>query len=201
MKKTFSKSIIALLCVLVCTGAGYKGSLPNIGSHFESERKGPSNTRPIFNTDGKPNDPKFKRIPRENPQYIDIILKKDKTSPYLNDLADVIVILEKMKKCIDKNGDVQKFNAIASSIIDHADYIANKYADKPEKYYISFVKLQEIALEARNLATLRCESQIYIKYLTYQGEGEVYSKESINENIAIFKEKLETTIRILKDAT
>ena len=84
---------------------------------------------------------------------------------------------------------------------ENAVSVAEKYADKPEKYYISFVKLQEIAMEARNLATLRCESQIYIKYLTYQAEGQVYSKENINAQIQQFDENLKITIRILKDAT
>ena len=76
MKKIISKIFLILVGMTFVTGAGYKGSLPNITQYFESERTGPSNTRPIFNTDGKPNDPKFKRVPRENPQYIDIILKK-----------------------------------------------------------------------------------------------------------------------------
>lgn len=201
MKNTLLKILHIFLIVLMTTGAGYKGTLPNLESYFESERSGPSNTRPIFNTDSKSINHKFKRVPRENPQYIDIILKKEKTSPYLNDLSDVILILEKMQKCIEKNGSVQRFNAIASSIIDHAEYIAEKYKDKPEKHYISFVKLQELSAEVRNLATLRCESQIYIKYLTYQGEGEVYSKESIDQQIAAFEENLKITIRILKDAT
>jgi len=201
MNKRNLKLLIIISSLLVTTGAGYKGTLPNITNYFDTERKGPSNTRAIFNTKGKTNNENFKRIPRENPQYIDIILKKDKTSPYLNDLNEAITILEKMQKCIESNGNVQKFNAIASSIIDHADYIAEKYGNKPEKYYISFIKLQEIANEARNLATLRCESQIYIKYLAYQNEGKVYNKENINEQIGLFKENLIITIRILKDAT
>lgn len=201
MKKVTIKSLIFILCMLCCTGAGYKGTLPNITQHFESERTGPSNTKPIFNTSDKSSNEKFKRIPRENPQYIDIILKKDKNTPYLDDLNDAITILEKMKKCIESNGNVQKFNAIASSIIDHADFIAEKYTNKPEQYYISFIKLQEIANDARTLATLRCESQLYIKYLAYQEEGQVYSKESIKNQISIFKDKLDITIRILKDAT
>ncbi len=203
MKKVFYKLFIFFLAIFVCSGAGYRGSLPDIEAEFETQREAiPQPTKPIFNTSGSNNlNPKYKKAPRENPQYIDIILKKDKTSPYINDLNDVIVLLEKMKKCIDNNGSVQKFNAIASSIIDHADFIAQKYADRPEKYYISFVKLQSIAAEARSLATLRCESQVYIKYLTYQGEGQVYSPKSINAQIEFFRDQLEITIRILKDAT
>ena len=107
----------------------------------------------------------------------------------------------KMQKCIQNHGSVQKFNAIASSIIDHADYMAEKYENRPEKYYISFVKLQSIAAQARAVATLQCESQVYIKYLTYQGEGQIYSKESIERQILLFEEELEKTIRILKDST
>lgn len=202
MKKIFSKTLMILLGVALCSGAGYKGSLPDINGEFEYVRTTPQKTKPIFNTSGENNpNPKYKKIPRENPQYIDIILKKDKTSPYINDLNDVILILEKMEKCIDSNGSVQKFNAIASSIIDHADFMAEKYAQRPERYYISFSKVQDIAAQARTIATLRCESQIYIKYLTYQGEGQVYSKDSINRQIELFREQLDLTIRILKDST
>lgn len=201
MKKTFSKIFLFILITTMCCGSGYRGTLPDISASFVTQRKDiKSNTRPIFNTKNQNSD-KLKHAPRENPQYIDIILKKDKSTPYLNDLNDVISLLEKMKKCIDSNGNVQKFNAIASSIIDHADYMAEKYADSPERYYISFVKLQSIAAEARNIATLRCESQVYIKYLTYQGDGQIYSKDSINNQITLFKEQLEIAIRILKDAT
>ena len=66
---------------------------------------------------------------------------------------------------------------------------------------ILFVKLQNIAAEARTLATLRCESQVYIKYLTYQGEGQIYSPDSIKAQIELFREQLDITIRILKDST
>lgn len=201
MKKVFKSLSIFLLTILFCTGSGYKGSLPDINAQFETLRTTPQKTKPIFNTSGPYSNPQYKKAPRENPQYIDIILKRDKTSPYINDLNDVIALLEKMKKCIDNNGNVQKFNAIASSIIDHADFMAEKYANRPERYYISFVKLQNIAAEARTLATLRCESQVYLKYLTYQGEGQIYSPNSINTQIELFREQLDITIHILKDAT
>ena len=105
-----------------------------------------------------------------------------------------------MQKCIKNGGNIQKFNSIASSIIDHADYMNEKYGEKPEKYYISFSKLQNIAAQARNIATLRCESQVYIKYLTYQGDGQVYSKDSIDAQIKAFSEELDSAIRIMKDA-
>lgn len=202
MKKKTIYFILFFICTTICSGSGYKGSLPNIDNEFEYIRTTPKITRPIFNTmDEFSSQPKYKKVPRENKAYIDVILKKDKTSDYINDLNDVLPILEKMKKCIENHGSIQKFNAIASSIIDHADYMSSKYAEKPERYYISFSKLQNIAAQSRAVATLRCESQIYIKYLTYQGEGQVYSKESIQEQIDIYEAELENTIKIIKEST
>lgn len=202
MKKDIPKVIFIFSLALLCTGSGYKGSLPDIDSEFEQIRTTPKETKSLFNSiNENEHVPKYKKTPRENPSYIDIILKKDKTSPYINDLNEAIAILEKMQKCIKNNGNIQKFNGIASSIIDHADYIKEKYANRPEQYYISYVKLQNIAAQARDIATLRCESQVYIKYLTYQGEGQIYSKDSIKKQLDIFEEEIEKTIRILKDAT
>ena len=201
MKKIFKKLIFLFVCIVLCSGAGYKGTLPNINQQFEYKVPKTEVTKglykPIDDTEKKPT---FKKVPRENQAYIDIILKKDKTSPYINDLNDVILILEKMQKCIEKNGSIQKFNAIASSIIDHADYMSKKYENSPERYYISFAKLQNIAQQARALATLRCESQVYIKYLTYQGDGQMYSQQSIDRQIQIFENELDNAIRIMKDS-
>lgn len=202
MKKILTCFLIFSIGTMLCCGAGYKGSLPNLNSEFEYIRTTPKVTKPLYNTMDEFDHPaQFQKVPRENKSYIDIILKKDRTSPYVNDLNDILPILGKMKKCIDNQCSVQKFNAIASSIIDHADYMSTKYADRPERFYISYSKLQNTAAHARAVATLRCESQIYIKYLTNQGEGQVYSKASIQKQIAIFEAELENTIKILKDST
>lgn len=202
MKKKFIFTIFFLTSTLICSGSGYKGDLPDITTQFEYKRNTTGQSHTIFETLDEFDHPaQFKKVPRENPTYIDIILKKDKSSPYINDLNDVIPLLEKLQKCIQNNGSIQKFNAIASSIIDHADYIAQKYADKPEKYYISYSKLQNIAAYARSVATLRCESQVYIKYLAAQGDGQIYSKESIQMQIDMLERELDNTIKILKDST
>lgn|SRR5574344_1971750 len=202
MNKIYVKITFVSILILTCCGAGYKGSLPDIGGQFEYLQVTPKVSQPLFNArdDFDPNF-KLKNIPRENKSYIDVILKKDKTSPYINDINDAIVILEKMKKCIRTKDNIQQFNAIASSIIDHADYITSKYGNGPERYYISYVKLQNVAAQAREVATLRCESQVYLKYLTTQGDGKVYSQDSIQHQIDVFGVEVERTLKILKDAT
>ena len=189
-----------ILC-FCCTGAGYKGTLPDIKGSFEHLRATPQKVSPLYDTTDDENyKGKLKKTPKENKTYIDIILKKDKTSPYITDLNEVILILEKMNNCIKSKGSVQKFNAIASSIIDHADFMARKYENSPEKYYISFAKLQNIASQSRDIATLLCESQVYIKYLTYQGEGQVYTKDNINAQLKDYQLELESTIQIMRNS-
>ncbi len=196
------KKILGILfCAVIFSGAGYKGNLPKIGPQFDYLKKDPAVTSPLYNSiDDLDGPPEFIKSPRNNKTYIDLIIKKDETSPYINDINDLLFILEKMKKCIEEQGDVQKFNAIASSIIDHADYLNEKYAYKPEKYYVTFKKIQELAAQARAVATLRCEAQIYLKYLTYQNEGQVYSKENIQRQVSYFSHQLNDTIQLLRDA-
>ena len=179
------KRILSIIfCAVLFSGAGYKGSLPKIEPQFEYLKTTPAVTQQLFTPADELDSPvKLTPSPRNHPTYIDIILKKDKTSP-----------------CIEKQGDVQKFNAIASSIIDHADYLTEKYADKPERFYISFKKLQELSAQARAVATLRCEAQIYLKYLTYQNEGQVYSKENIQKQVEYFSHELKATLQLLRDA-
>ena len=202
MKNTLYKLPILIFCIIICSGSGYKGSLPDINTQFEYKRTTIEETQPFYRTIDEFDHPaQFKNVPKENPSYIDIILKKDKSSPYINDLNDVIPLLEKLQKCIQNNDSIQKFNAISSSIIDHADYIAQKYAEKPERYYISFSKLQNIAAHVRSVATLRCEALVYIKYLAAQGEGQIYSKDSLQEQIDMLERDLDITIKILKDST
>lgn len=200
MKKIFALLLLYLISTLAGYTAGYKGSLPDVKGAFDYVRATPQTTKGIFNNLDENDKANYKRIPKENKAYIDIILKKDNTSPYLKDLNDVIAILEKMQKCINSNGSIQKFNAIASSIIDHADYMTEKYQNKPERFYISFAKLQNVAAQAREIATLRCESQLYIKYLLTQGDGKVYSQDSINQQLQNFEIEVDNAIKIMKDS-
>lgn len=196
MKKNLS---VILFIMIFCSGAGYKGTLPNINGEFEYLRPEPAKTSPLFNANQDFLDSsKYKSIPRDNKAYLDIILKKDKTSPYIDDINDVIKILEKMRLCIKKNGNVQKFNALASAIIDNADYMQEKYGEKPERFYISYKKLQELSAQARAVATLRCEAQIYIKYLPYKNDGQVYNKDNIQRQINYFAKELDNALAVLK---
>ncbi len=192
---------VLLLAAIITSGAGYKGKLPDIKSEFEYERHEPGTSRPLYNHNHEEvKNLKLAPAPKDNKTYIDIIMKKEPTSPYLNDIGDVIKILEKMQDCIATDNEVQRFNALASALIDNADFMQARYKNKPEEHYVSFKKVIEISTKARSLATLRCEAEIYVKYLPYSNEGQAYSKDNINKQIEYFSKDLESALKVLRAA-
>ena len=125
----FLTTVLIFIVVLMTTGAGYVGTLPNIEAEFNYLKKQSSEKAMAPYTVeqlDKQNEEKLRPIPRENDNYVDIIIKKDKTTKYLHDVNNVIVILEKLRRCLNTNQDIQKFNAITSALIDNVEYIKVK---------------------------------------------------------------------------
>ncbi len=201
MKRIVQKILITGLIAFVCSGAGYKGKLPDIKSEFEYQRHEPEMTRPLFNHNHEETkNLKLAPAPKDNKTYIDIIMKKEPNSPYLDDINDVIKILEKMQDCIATDNEVQRFNALASALIDNADFMQARYKDKPEEHYVSFKSIMKISSRARAVASLRCEAEIYVKYLPYQNEGQAYSKENVQKQVDYFSKDIEDTLKVLRAA-
>ena len=117
-------------------GKGYVGTLPNVTKNFGTSE--PSSAKPIFEkTEQFHSTNELKPIPREDPAFVNIILKPDKTSQYINDLNEFLSILEKIYDSIENREDVQKFTARVYFFKKNAEYFRDKYAGKPESYYIS----------------------------------------------------------------
>ena len=118
---------------------GYVGNLPNVTKRFQ--KSVPATSAPMFDSvDGFSDQNSLKLIPRDNPAFVNIMLKKDKTSQYINDLNTTILVIEKLQKNIDDTADIQKFNAEANYLNDNANYIRDKYQNKSEGSYISYRK-------------------------------------------------------------
>lgn len=201
MKKIIT--ILSLLIVVITTtGAGYVGTLPNIEAEFSYLKKAhDEKAMAPFSVEelDKQNEEKLKPIPRENDTYVDIIVKKDKTTQYLKDVNSVIIILEKLRKCINTKQDIQMFNAIASNLIDNVEYIRQEYKDKPESNYLSYNKLIEISLHAREVATFRTQGLATQKYLPYTSENNIYTKENLENKLEKLLVSVNETIFILKN--
>lgn len=180
-------------------GKGYLGTLPNVTKQYETSE--PAQGTPIFDkTQQFHSANELKPIPREDPSFVNIILKPDKTSQYINDLNDFILMLEKIYDSIESREDVQKFAAKVYFFNKNADYFRDKYANKPESYFESYQKLLELSLRANTISRLRTEAEKYKPYLAYSGAGKIYNAENIDMQLEYLKNEIETAIVILKEA-
>ena len=179
-------------------GKGYAGTLPKLENKQENNRQ-KVNT-PIFESVDNFNNPSdLKPVPKDNPAFINIIQKKDKAPEYMNDITEIIPMLEKLAECIDDNESIQLFITKANLLTLNIDNLNEKYNGKPEGYYQSFRKLQEINRYVKSLAKLRQEAVMYQRYLAYSASGSVYNPENINRQLQYLSEELNAAILILKE--
>lgn len=206
MKKLFAIIFILILSCPACfakakanyDGMGYVGTLPDVTKSFVSTE--PKSTKPVVEQVEKFHSAdQVKPAPRENPAFVNIILKKDKTSQYVNDINEFIPMLEKIYDTIENKAGVQLFNSKVYFLNKNAEHLRTKYLNKPEEEYISFKKLMEVSIHAKSIALLRAEAQKYNPYLAYSGAGYIYDPDNINEQLDFLKTELERVIMLLKD--
>lgn len=180
-------------------GMGYVGTLPNLTRQYQPTE--PKSTKPIIEqVENFHSSDQVKPIPRENPAFVNIILKQDKTSRYVNDINEFIPMLEKIYDSIEDGENVQLFNAKVYFFNKNADYLRTKYIEKPEGEYISFKRLMDLSTHAKSIALLRAEAQKYNPYLAYSGAGYIYDPDNINQQLEFLKKEVEKTILLLRDA-
>lgn len=178
-------------------GKGYAGTLPNLGDKIEKTKT--KVTTPIFESqDGFNNPSDLKPVPKDNPAFINIIQKKDKTSEFTNDAAEIIPMLEKLVDCIDDNENLQLFITKANLLTLNIDNLTEKYNGKPEIYYESFRKLQEVNRYVKSIAALRREAVTYQRYLAYSSSGSIYNPDNINQQLQYLLEELNSAILLLR---
>lgn len=180
-------------------GRGYVGTLPDLNRGYEvkDQVKTPPEAKPAkdFNSANE-----LKPTPTDNPAFVNIILKPDKTSPYLNDIYEIIPILENISDLIDDNANVQLFNAKVYYFNKSAEYLRDKYKDKPEGQFVSFKRLMDLNTHTKSIAILRNEAQKYNPYLAYGSAGYIYNPNNIAQQMEFLKSEIEETILILKDS-
>lgn len=179
-------------------GKGYAGKLPDIGEKIERSKT--KVTTPVFEAQEGFDDPaELKPVPKDNPAFINIIQKKDKTSQFVVDANEVIPMLEKLVDCIEDNESLQLFITKANLLTLNIDSLAEKYDGKPESYYESFRKLQEVNRYVKSISQLRKEAVTYQRYLAYSASGSIYNPENINQQLQYLLEELNTAILLLRE--
>lgn len=178
-------------------GKGYAGTLPDLTTkHKPKEQKV---TTPIFESKKDFNDPSdLKPVPKDNPAFINIISKKDKTSNYIIDANEIIPLIERLVSTIEDEEKLQLFITRANVLTMNLDHLIKKYDGQPESYYESFKKLTEINQAVKTISQLRREAVTYQRYLAYQSTGSIYNPENINQQLEYLLEELNSAIILLK---
>ena len=178
-------------------GKGYAGTLPSIENKQEKVRT--KVAEPVFEPQQFDDPEKLKPVPSDNPAFIDIIQKKDKTSQYVNDANNIIPMLEKLYDCIDQGESLQLFVSKANLLTINVDYLAQKYDGKPESYYESFRKLIEVNRYVKTVITLRAEAAKYQRYMAYTESGSIYNPANIEQQLDYLKEEINSAILMLRE--
>ncbi|MDD3435977.1 MAG: hypothetical protein PHC64_02380 [Candidatus Gastranaerophilales bacterium] len=185
--------------VQVIEGSGYVGTLPNLNESFNSSQV--EEAQPSFEyIDGFNNPEEIKPAPRNNPAFINIIMKKDKTSQYINDLNSLILIVEDLQNLIEDKKNVQLFNAKSYYLKENVEYFRDRYQNKAEASYISYKKLMQLNMHVQALAQLRLENEVYSPYLTANQSGNMFSKNNIDTQLDYLLSDIKGTLVILKEA-
>lgn len=176
---------------------GYVGTLPDVTEKFKPST--PAEATPVFEAQEGFDDPdQLKPVPRNNPAFINIMLKQDKQSQYIKDISRIIPLVEQLIQGIEDEISPQVFVAKADLLYLNIDALRRKYENKPESYYISFTKLMPLGTQVKSIATLRSEAAKYSKYLAYQSTGAIYAPDNVNQQLEYLKEELEDILVILK---
>ena len=123
---------------LVEKGRGYVGKLPVLVKRIDDE-KTENQTKPQYEKVKEfTSKEEIKDIPRDDPAFVNIILKADKNTQYINDINDMLPILEKIYDMIEDDVDVQKFVATTYFFSKNVEILREKYENRPEFYFISF---------------------------------------------------------------
>ena len=186
-------------------GKGYVGTLPELtrdygpsGSGEDAEEEAKS-VKPIESKDFN-SENEIKPAPSDDPAFVNIILKTEKTSKYANDLNEFILLLENLYDVIEENANVQLFNAKVYYFNRNVDDFRDRYAGKPESSYISYKRLMELNAHTKSIALLRTEAEKYNPYLSYGSAGYIYNPNNIQEQLGFLKTEIQQTIILLRES-
>lgn len=181
--------------LVIPEGSGYVGTLPDPTKRFNAD------SIPSFESDDGFNKPEeIKPAPTNNPAFVNIIMKKDKTSQYINDLRDIIFIVENLQTAIEDGDSVQKFNARSYELKENVEYFRDKYKNKAEESYISYRKVMTLNTHIQSIAQLRLEKEVFSPYVISESNGNAFSQNTIDNQLNYLLDDIKSTLVILKEA-
>lgn len=164
---------------------GYYGSLPNVEREFQYKKQNSGTSSNQIDMkipqDDYINSENLKPAPFDDSLFLDVIIKQEPNSQYVNDIQKIKFALNNLKKCLEENGDIQRFNGCVNVVDLYVQNLKKKYQDKPQSYKESYVELLNTNYYAKLLGNLKYDANYYSRYVpTNEGqysENNILSKE------------------------
>ncbi len=177
---------------------GYYGTLPDIERDFRYKKQKISSPRQIegkIPDEGDLEDENLKPAPFDDTLFLDVIIKKDKTSTYVNDLQKTKFALNNLKKCIEEDGNIQRFNGCVNVLDLHVQNLKSKYGNRSESLKESYSDILNTNYHCKVVGNLIYDSNYYARYIpTQQGK---YSKENIEAQKKDLLNRINKTLFII----
>ena len=160
---------------------GYYGTLPNIEADFKYKQQHSATSKELdfkkIDEDEELNEQNLKPAPVDDALFLDMVIKKEKNSNYVNDLQRTKFALESLKKCIEEQGNLQRFNGCVNVLELYVQNFKKKYSDKSESLKESYIDILNTNHYAKILGNLKYDANYYARFVP-TNEGQ-YSKDNI----------------------
>jgi len=176
---------------------GYYGNLPNIEQDFKYKKSMPDPTSPeigAYIPQEKLDETNLKEAPNDS-LFLDMVVKKQKDSNYINDVQKTKYALNNLKKCIEDKGDIQRFNGCINMVDLYSKNLQNKYENKSDSLRESYIDILNTTYHAKVLGNLLYEANYYARYIPT--EAGKYSKENIEAQKQSLLKRINKTLFLI----
>lgn len=178
---------------------GYFGELPDINGDFKYKKQTSASSKNNAKIPESEDfeDSNLKPAPTNDALFLDIIVKKEKASTYVNDIQKTKFALTSLKKCIEEGGNIQRFNGCVNMVDLYAKNLKTKYENKSESLKESYANILSTNYHAKVLGNLLYNANYYAQYVPVN-TGE-YSKENINNQKQMLLNKINKTLFLINN--
>lgn len=173
-------------------GKGYYGTLPDVMGDFEYKRETSQTVKQKQYSEKDLKDGLLLDAPLNDPLFLDVIIKKDKNSDYVNDLMKIKETLEKLKECINNDASIQFFNANVNVLDLQTSNLEKKYQYTAYAQSESYYAVRHVNYSAKVLGNLKFDANFYSRYMPVQDS--VYAPKNIKEQSQALLDEINNTI-------
>ncbi|MBR5304699.1 MAG: hypothetical protein IKU37_07735 [Candidatus Gastranaerophilales bacterium] len=180
---------------------GYYGTLPDVEADFKYKKQTkPSSSQidmKIPNEEIK--EENLKKAPFDDSLFLDMVIKKEPDSQYVNDIQKIKFSLNNLKKCLENKDDIQKYNACVNGLELYVQNFKRKYENESESLKESYIEVINTNYYAKVLGNLKYDANYYSRYVPTQ-KGQ-YSEENISSKEEDLLNRINKTLFLLNNET